>query len=293
MTVHGRLGRDDLIASIHSVARHDRQGRAHVSFPDRVANTAAAGFQAIATTAADYLAVRDSGLSDEDVETLLDDNGLVFGEIDSCPIWVRGGRPDARHRALEDATFHIAERFGPVHHTVVPLGTRDLTVPSPAELAPDLRRLSERAAAVDMLVSIEFVPWGPVPDAPAAWAYAAAADHPACGVNVDFWHHLTGAASEEALRAVPRGRVHSVHFTDGHPDLTEPDALRRTMTQRRIPGDGVFPMEDTVRLLDALGVDVPFTVEVVSLPHRALSPAEFADLLYRSSRSVLDSARSR
>ena len=61
--------------------------------------------------------------------------------------------------------------------------------------------------------------------------------------------------------------------------------------ERRIPGDGVLPLVETIRLLDEIGVAVPYTVEVVSLPHRALTPAEFAMVLYNATRSVLDAAR--
>jgi sugar phosphate isomerase/epimerase len=291
VTASHRLGPDDLIASAYSVARVGRDGRARVAFADRVANAAAAGFRAIGTSPGDYTAIRQTGLSDDDIAGLLDEHGLVIGEIDDCPLWTGDGEPDATSVTNTDTVLHLAERFGPVHHTIVPLGTWETTLPPPEALASRLRALTMRCDAVGLLVSLEFLPWGPVPDAPAAWAYAAAADHPGCGMNVDFWHHHTGAATEAALRAVPGGRVHSVHFTDGEPDLAEPDPLMRTRTQRRVPGEGVFPMVETVRLLDALGVDVPYTVEVVSLPHRSLPPAEFAEVLYRATRSVLEVAR--
>ena len=73
--------------------------------------------------------------------------------------------------------------------------------------------------------------------------------------------------------------------------MSERDPLRRTMTQRRIPGEGVFPMVETVRVLDEIGADISYTVEVVSLPHRHLSPVEFLTVLYDAARRVLDLAR--
>ncbi|MBW8825220.1 MAG: sugar phosphate isomerase/epimerase [Acidobacteria bacterium] len=281
----------DLIASIHAIVRADREGKARVSFADRAANAAAAGFAAIGTTANDYLAVRASGLSDADIETILRDNGLVFGEIDSFPFWVHEGPPDDDFQNRLETAFHLAERFGQVHHAILPLGAGDPTLPPFDVMAARCREHAERADGLGLKMSIEFVPWGPLPDVNAAWTLAEAVDHPACGVNVDFWHHLAGAADESMLRKVPGNRIHSVHFTDGQPDLSEPNPLRRTQTQRRIPGDGVFPIVDTVRLLDDIGADIPYTVEVVSLPHRHLSPAEFATVLYDASRKVLDTAR--
>lgn len=285
------LGRDDLIASLFSLARFDRDLRPRVPFEERIANAAAAGFAAVGAMANDYLAVRATGMGDDDIAAVLDHHGMLIGELDDCPIWLGDHDPTPEHERLEDTFFHLAERFGPVHHAVVPLGF-DLQPLPPADLlAERCAHLAERAAAADMLLALEFFPWSPVGDAAAAWAVARSTANQACGINVDLWHHHTGADDPDVLRSVPGTRVHGVHLTDGEPDLTEPDPRRRTMSQRRVPGEGVFPVEETVRLLDALGVDVPYTVEVVSLPHRHLSPAEFAVALYDASRAVLDRAR--
>ena len=212
------LTRDDLIASAHALARVGRDGRARVSFPDRVANAAAAGFAAVGTSPRDYLDIRSTGLSDDDIAAVLDDHGLMIGEIDGCPVWLAEGEPHDDHRALVDTVFHMAERFGPVHHTILPIvpdKTWGSTLPPDDVLADRCGVLADRAAALGMLASVEFVPWGPLNDAASTWALAQRSGREACGVNIDFWHHLTGSADERQLRATPGRRVHSVHFTDG------------------------------------------------------------------------------
>lgn len=285
------LGRDDLIASHFSVGRFGRDGRARVGFADRVANAAAAGFAAIGTSPDDYLAIRAAGTSDADMAAVLADHGMVVGEIDSWPVWVGDGEPDARHRERYEAALHLAERFGPVHHAILPLGASDPTLPPRPVLVERCRSLAQVADGLGLRLSIEFVPWGPIPDAGAAWSLVEEIGHPACGVNVDFWHHLAGAADEAMLRRIPGHRIHSVHFTDGAPDPSEPSPLRRTQLQRRVPGEGDFPMVELVRTLDDMGADIPYTVEVVSLPHRHLSPADYAMVLGDASRRVLAAAR--
>jgi sugar phosphate isomerase/epimerase len=280
---------------VHAIVRADREGHARVSFPDRVANAAAAGFAAIGTSPRDYAEVRASGLSDADIAAVLDEHGMVIGEIDSCPVWLGDGEPDPGTRERTEHVFHMAERFGPVHHTILPIATGGETLPPVDVLAERCGALADRAGALGMLAAIEFVPWGPLDNAADAWDLAQHSGSPHCGITVDFWHHLTGAGArpdgEQVLRSVPGARIHAVHFTDGAPDLSEADPLRRTQTQRRIPGDGTFPMVETIRLLDEIGADLPFTVEVVSLPHRALTPAEFAVVLHDAAVRILAEAR--
>jgi sugar phosphate isomerase/epimerase len=285
------LGRDDLIASVHPLARVNRDGVARVPFAERVAGAAAAGFAAIGTSPRDYLGILDTGLTDDDIEAVLDEHGLVVGEIDSCPLWTGEGEPDREHRRLTDVVFHLAERFAPVHHAVVPLGTDGLPLPPHEVLAERLDELAVRAGPVGLRLAVEFVPWGHLADVGDAWDVVRRCPSPLVGVNFDFWHHLAGRADADMVRRVPGDRIHSVHYTDGIPDLTEPDPLRRTMRQRKLPGAGAFPMVETIRLLDEIGADLPFTVEVVSLDHRDLSPDEFLVVLHEASRRVLDEAR--
>jgi sugar phosphate isomerase/epimerase len=279
---------DDLIASVHVLARAARDGKARVAFPDRMENAASGGFAGIGTSPGDYLAIRDSGLSDEDMDAMLDHHGLVVGEIDSWPLWLGEGAPDELHRRHLEAALHMAERFGPVHHAVVPFVPSDPRVPPRDRLVKELQWLARAGRDLGIRIALEFVPWGPVANVRTAWALVEEVDDANCGLTLDFWHHLTGAADNATLRTVPGNRIHAVHFTDGLPDpVAEPDPLRRTQVQRRFPGEGSLPIRDLVRLLDEIGANLPYTVEAVSRVYRDLSDRELVTRAGESSRRVL------
>jgi sugar phosphate isomerase/epimerase len=58
--------------------------------------------------------------------------------------------------------------------------------------------------------------------------------------------------------------------------------LAETMTGRRLPGQGQLPVVDVLRTLHANGVRTPYSVEIVSLPHRNLPLQQWAALAAES-----------
>jgi sugar phosphate isomerase/epimerase len=283
-----RLGPDDLIAAHYTLARADRAGTARIPFPERVAAAAAAGFAGIGVQPPDYRRSRDGGLTDPAMHAVLDQYGVVVGEIDGAPWWPAPGTSEAEHRdALEEAV-RLGAEFG-AHHLVAPMpALADL--PPVDELAGRLAELCDLAARHGLLVGLEFLPWTPVRTAGRAWAVVAAAGRANAGITFDFWHHSVGGEDLASLRAIPGERVVAVHFTDGVRDR-DLDPLSETMVGRRLPGEGEFAVADLVRALDHMGVRVPITVELVSLPHRRLPVGELAALVHDSVRHAIDQAR--
>ena len=64
-----------------------------------------------------------------------------------------------------------------------------------------------------------------------------------------------------------------------------------TMTRRRLPGDGTFDLVGLVRALDSIGVDVPYSVEILSTEHQALPVDEQARRAYDSTAALLELSR--
>jgi sugar phosphate isomerase/epimerase len=149
--------------------------------------------------------------------------------------------------------------------------------PTDADLAAGLARLADRAASVEMLVGFEFLPWTSVRDVVHAHAIVSLASRPNLGVTVDVWHHCVSGVDSQGLAGVPGRDVVSVQVTDGvrDPSLSP---LAETMVGRRLPGQGELPVTDVLRTLHAIGVRTPYSVEIVSLPHRHLPVEEWAAL---------------
>ena len=73
----------------------------------------------------------------------------------------------------------------------------------------------------------------------------------------------------------PGTLVKGVQLNDG-PLAPEADLMEATLHDRRLPGDGEFDLTGLVAVLDAIGADVPYGVEVFSDELHALSPADAA-----------------
>jgi sugar phosphate isomerase/epimerase len=280
------LGPDDLIAAYLTLARVDRTGVARVPFEARVAMAAAAGFAAVAVLPDDHRRSVDGGLSEAQMVDTLARHDIVVAEIDGAPWWPDHERGPLRRR--QDEAMRVAETFA-ARHLIAPM-------PAPAtpvadeELAERLADLCDRASSLGLLVGLECLPWTPVRDVGHAWRVVQLAGRPNAGLTVDFWHHRASEMSDDVFDVIPGERVVAVHVTDGVRDRSL-DPLTETKTCRRLAGDGEFGVERLVRRLDASGVRAPLTVEIVSLSHRRLEPAELIRLVHDTTRAVVDRAR--
>jgi sugar phosphate isomerase/epimerase len=281
-----RLRPGDLVAAHYLLARCDRHGVARIPFADRVEAAGAAGFAGIGIQPADDARSKANGLTDDAMADVLARNGVVLAEIDGAPWW-----PPDRDSSIvsaQDEVLRLGERFG-VRLLNAAMPTIDGDGPTDADLAAGLARLADRAASVGMLVGFEFLPWTSVRDVVHADAIVSLASHPNLGVTVDVWHHSVSGAGTEALAAVPERDIVSVQVTDGvrDPSLSP---LTETMVGRRLPGQGELPVADVLRTLHAIGVRTPYSVEIVSLPHRHLALGEWAALAGASVRQAVADA---
>jgi sugar phosphate isomerase/epimerase len=286
LTARETLRPGDLVAAHYLLARCDRHGVARIPFPERVVAAGMGGFAGIAVQPADYERSKANGLSDEAMMDVLDRNSVVLAEIDGVPWWPDESEP-GMVRAQDDV-LRIGERFG-VRLVNAAMPTVEGDRPTDADLAARLARLADRAAAFGMLVGLEFLPWTPVRDVVHAHAIVALASRPNLGVTVDVWHHSVSGVGTDALARVPGADIVSVHVTDGVRDSSL-SPLAETMVGRRLPGEGELPVADVLGTLHAIGVQIPYSVEIVSLPHRHLPVDEWAALAGGSVRQALADA---
>jgi sugar phosphate isomerase/epimerase len=110
-------------------------------------------------------------------------------------------------------------------------------------------------------------------------------------VLVDTWHYFRGAADPAQLRAIPPDRIFGLQINDADREVVgalREDSLRR----RRLPGRGSFDLTGFVRLMDELGVQAPYAVEVISDEQTALALDDAARSAFEATASVLKTARS-
>jgi sugar phosphate isomerase/epimerase len=252
----------------------------------RIQVAAAAGFDGLGVRPEDYFAAREQGRSDRELRALLSDNDVICRELHCVRGWAGSPAARAQARLEEEGCYLVADAIG-----------GDYLVLASTELDGDLDAAAEAAAAIaarsaehGLRVALEFMPWLTIADARQAWDVVCRAGAPNLGVMVDSWHHFRGAANDEYLRDIGKGGIVAVQIDDARAEIRGalPDDTRN---ERLLPGEGDFDLVHFVRLLDDLGVHLPFSVEVLSHIQRTRPPGVAARLAARSTREVLARAR--
>lgn len=201
--------------------------------------------------------------------------------------WAGGEEERARGRAIEEGCCRVADALGADYMMV-----SNTTMACPWEEAvTGFASICDRAAEHGLDVLLEFLPWGPVPDARTAWRVVRESGADNAGVLVDSWHHFRGAADDDMIREVPADRLRAIQIDDARAEPVG-TLYDDTRNERLLPGEGDLDLVGFIQLLDDHGVDAPWSVEVLSHTQRARPPVEAARLAAQSTWSVLEHARS-
>jgi sugar phosphate isomerase/epimerase len=250
------------------------------SFEERVTAAAAAGCSGIGLRPKDYARARVAGLSDDDMRALLAEHGVAVAEHQALRTWADSDGEDARD------LYAVADALGGSY--VIAIAPE---LPEGRDAAAErLAAVADEAAGHGLDVALEFIPWSGVPDPETAWQLVRTADRPNLGVLADAWHLFRGAGGIDQLRAVPGERVTAVHLADADAEVVG-TLTEDTVSRRRVPGEGAFPLVEFVRTLDEIGSSAEFAVEILSDEQRALPPAEAARRAAEGARRVIESAR--
>ncbi len=280
--------RDQLVASYYTLTGTPVGQPPRFSFEDRVAAAAAAGFTGVGLLSEEYISLQAAGHSDAHLRRVLEDHGVQIAEIEFLYGWA-GGDPQAVEL---EATLHaMTDAFSPHHLTCGDLrlagqgSSLDVTIERFAGVC-------DRAAEHGTRVALEFLPWSAIPDLRGAWAIVEGAGRPNGGVLVDAWHYYRGNPDDGLLRSLPPSAVVGVQLDDADEEPEGP-AMEDTILRRRLPGAGTFDLVQLVSTLDAIGVDVPVSVEIMSSEEQALPVREAAQRAHDATASVLRRARGR
>ena len=253
----GRLGFGDLVLCAGTVPLS--------AFAERAAAAADAGFAALSLFPQDYRRARESGLRDAELRGILRDHGLAVAEIDPLLSWLPGGAAGAG--VSEQGRAFLASGEDEFYAIADALGARSINAaladPGPVDLervADAFGALCDRAAAHELLVTLEFLPWTRIRDAAIATSVVERAGRANGGVMLDSWHHVRSGAP---LAAVDASRVFGIQLSDA-PARAEADLVDETLHRRLLPGDGAGALAALLGHLAAGGCRAPIGVEVFS-----------------------------
>ncbi len=148
--------------------------------------------------------------------------------------------------------------------------------------------LAAVSANYGVTVSIEFCGPNLMPDEPhpfvtgveGAMRIVDAADKDNLGVLVDSYHLYCAGEEPEAIDRLGKGKVFAAHINDSPPG----DHSNFTDAERVMPGDGILPLVDFIKHLDAAGYSGIVPCELFNPEIRLGDPVEVA----RESREKSD-----
>ncbi|WP_026534059.1 sugar phosphate isomerase/epimerase family protein [Arthrobacter sp. H14] len=179
------------------------------------------------------------------------------------------------------------QEWGPMLEAGAELGARYMTVaaadPDRHRLLDTLAALTEDAACHGIIPTLEPISYQQVASLPAATGMA---EQAGCSVLLDALHFARFGGTLDQVRSAA-GYIPMLQLCDG-PGVPPPDRealIFESRSNRRIPGDGDFPL---AALAAALDPSLPVSVEVAADSLKAdLGPSEFARQLKTAADDVL------
>ncbi len=232
------------------------------SYPmrERLAAAREAGVAGVGLFMADLERCASEGMSDDDLSDLLAEHELLFVDLDLINLAPRDPVIAERSRRFVDRAVELADRFGYRYlQTIAPNAE-----PGAAgfdETVAALGAVADALAPFDVEVGLEYAGFTTVTTATEALAMVAACGRPNVGVCVDVWHHRR-AAHDVAIASIPPSTIRCVQLNDGPLQPEEADYKTDCVRNRWPPGTGEMDVATLVGELIAVGVDVPWTVEV-------------------------------
>ncbi len=199
----------------------------------------------------------DSG---QDAASILDEateNGVQLFELDGvsswAPIWFTSNviQPiRERFNFPSEQCLDLAEAVG--IKTILAAGAFDAGSIPLEELAASFANFCDAAAARNMYVELEFVPFWGIPNLQFAWDIIRLAGRSNSGILVDTWHLQMGSADFEnnltLFESIPAQHLRSIQLADAKLK-PQAETLYQEGRFRLFPGDGELALERMVRIL--------------------------------------------
>jgi 2-keto-myo-inositol isomerase len=216
-----------------------------------------------------------SGGSLKDLAKRLSDLGLTVEDGIGFAEWIVDD--DARRsRGLEEArrSMDLISQLGGKRLAAPPSGATDRADMDLARVAERYRALLELGEKMGVVPQLEV--WGFSKTltrlGPAAMV-ALESGHPNACILADAYHLYKGGSAFSGVRLLSSSAMHVFHINDYPAD---PPRERVTDAHRVFPGDGVAPLEQLFRDLQAIGYNGALSLEVFNRDYWKMDPAVVA-----------------
>lgn len=282
------MGADSLVGEL-SLCWGSMEG---LDFRTLADSAAQAGFAAITVSPPLYEDAIKSGMTERDVGALLSDLGLSVSGVDPFFGWLPGAAVLEGEDPMSRLTQATMEQVFAMAHT---LGTDIINAPlgftkpdSQQETIDSFGLLCDSAAAEDLRITLEFMPFTAVPSLVEAFEIITAVNRENGGILFDCWHHHRSGGTAQGLLDIPGEKIFAVQLDDAMPEPMD-NVVEETLNYRLLPGEGCIDLKTTLQNMQASGTRVAFDVEVFKESLRSMGNAERAALLYQSASTLLAS----
>lgn len=218
---------------------------------------------------------------------LFADNGITTVELEFLTDWWTDGAARTASDELLALLTRASEVLQPHHVKIGP----DITGGS-YELehwAHEFHRVSETFAQVGTGVALEFMPFSNISTLARGVELVRMAGHPNGGLMLDLWHIERGGARFEEIAELSIELVKGVELDDGAAEQIG-DGYSDTVLRRRLCGQGAFRVPEFITIIEDLGWNGPWGVEILSEEYRVLPLEVSVPQAYASTAASLAAA---
>lgn len=253
------------------------------SLMDKIKVASKAGFKAIELWNDDLTQYTNSGGSLKDVRTALGDYGLEVPTVIHIGGWL-DSEGAAYQEAIEEAKRKMDQ--------AVQVGAKHIIAGPPAGPV-DLDRAGERyrellaiGRSIGVLPAMEFLGFvNGIHTIKAAWEIVARAGDPDGTIVLDPFHIFRGGSPVEDIDLIPGDRIAVFHFNDAPGDIPR---VQQGDQDRVMPGDGILPLADELRMIQANGYSGAVSLELFRPDLWERDPLEVAKIGYEKMTAIIE-----
>jgi sugar phosphate isomerase/epimerase len=221
------------------------------------------------------------------IQAILAENNVAITEVEVLIGW---DAPEEFSGPARDRIFGLAEQVGATKVKAAAVAPPGVPMTPQDVLTEQFIKLCDLGAERGLNIALESIAIMPGFSYSQAADVVIAANRPNGGLQLDMWHLFRDPTGLEAVDKVSGSQVAGVELGDG-PATPSANLMDECVNGRLLPGDGDFDVTSVVHKLDAKGVDLPISIEVLSSKLRKLTPSENVSRSIAAIKAFLASAR--